>query len=178
MPPAEATGKLKEEYARAESERGAIAHMHAITSLHPGILDAHLSLYGEAHFGDSPLSRRERELIATVVSRENKCAYCLSHHADALGRHATEPGLQAQVSTDYTKAPLSKRERAIADHAVLLTRNPGGVRESDIEKLRAEGLDDRAILDVTLVTAYFNFSNRLASGLGLTADDVEKPYRY
>ena len=178
IPPDEATGKLKEEYARAEKERGAVANMHAVTSLHPGVLDAHLDLYGEVHFGESPVSRRERELIATVVSRENRCAYCIAHHADAFGRHATEPGLQAMVSADYTKANLSPRERAIADHAVRLTRDPGSVTPEDLDRLRKAGLDDRAILDVTLVTAYFNFSNRLASGLGLTAEDVGERYNY
>lgn len=178
VPPAEATGTLKAEYARAEKERGALAHMHTITSLHPGALDAHLDIYDAVHFAEGPLSRRERELIATVVSRENKCAYCLAHHADAFGRHANEPGLQALVSTDYTKAPLSPRERAIADHAVKLTRTPGAVAEKDVAALRKAGLDDRAILDVTLSVAYFNFANRLASGLGLTADDVGQSYRY
>lgn len=178
VPPADAMGKLREEYARAEKERGALANMHTVTSLHPGVLSAHLDLYETIHFGDSPLSRRERELIATVVSRENRCSYCLSHHADAFGRHATEPGLQALVSTDYTKAPLTSRERAVADHAVLLTKAPGTVTPVDLDKLRKVGLDDRAILDLTLTVAYFNFANRLASGLGLTAEDVGKDYKY
>lgn len=178
VPRDEATGKLKEEYERAERERGALAHMHTITSLHPGMLDAHLDLYEQTHFAEGPLSRRERELVATVVSRENRCAYCVAHHADAFGRHAPEPGLQAIVATDYTRANLSPRERALADHAVLLTRTPGKVTQADVEKLRAAGLDDRAVLDLTLVVAYFNFANRLANGLGLTADDVGKKYNY
>ena len=178
VPPGEASGKLKQEYERAEKERGALAHMHTITSLHPGILGIHLDLYGETHFSEGPLSRRERELIATVVSRENRCAYCVAHHADAFGRHAQEPGLQALVATDYTKAKLGPRERALADHAVLLTRQADKVTKADVDKLRAAGLDDRAILDLTLVVAYFNFANRLANGLGLTADDVGKSYHY
>lgn len=178
VPPEEATGKLKEEYRRAEKERGALAHMHTITSLHPGALSVHLDLYQEIHFSESPLSRRERELVATAVSRENRCAYCVAHHADAFGRHAPEPGLQALVATDYTKAKLNPRERALADHAVLLTRTPGNVGKQDVDKLRAAGLDDRAILDLTLVVAYFNFANRLANGLGLTGDDVGKKYNY
>lgn len=178
VPPKEATGTLKREYARAVQERGALANIHAVTSLHPGILDAHLSLYEEIHFAESPLSRRERELVATVVSRENRCAYCVAHHADAFGRHANEPGLQALVATDYTKAKLTEKERALADHAVKLTRAPGTLTEADVERLRAVGLDDRAILDLTLVVAYFGFANRLASGLGLTAEDVEKPFHY
>lgn len=178
IPPAEATGELKDEYDRAAKERGALANIFTVTSLHPGVLACHLSLYEEVHFGESPLTRRERELVATVVSRENECAYCVTHHADAFGRHAKEPGLQALVATDYKKAKISTRERAIADHAVKLTRTPGDVTESDVEKLRSVGLDDRAILDLTLVVAYFNFVNRIASGLGLTAEDVQKPYRY
>lgn len=178
VPPEEATGRLKEEYRRAEKERGALSNMLSITSLHPGMLNVHLDLYNEVHFADGPLSRRERELVATVVSRENRCAYCVAHHADAFGRHAGEPGLQALVATDYTKAHLSPRERALADHAALLTRSPGAVKEADVEKLRAVGLDDRAVLDLTLLVAYFNFANRLANGLGLTAEDVGKSYRY
>lgn len=178
IPPAEASGALKAEYDRAAKERGALANIFTVTSLHEGVLGCHLSLYEELQFGESPLSRRERELIATVVSRVNECAYCLTHHADAFGRHAKEPGLQALVATDHTKAKLSPRERAIADHAVKLTRLPADVTERDVEKLRSAGLDDRAILDLTLVTAYFNFVNRIASGLGLTADDVQRPYKY
>lgn len=178
VPPKEATGTLKAEYERAVKDRGALANIHAVTSLHPGMLDAHLSLYEEIQFSDGPLSRRERELVATVVSRENKCGYCVAHHADAFGRHANEPGLQALVATDYTKAKLSIRERAMADHAVKLTRAPGTVTKEDVDKLRAVGLDDRAILDLSLVVAYFNFANRVASGLGLTAEDVERPFHY
>ncbi|HEX2021892.1 MAG TPA: peroxidase-related enzyme [Candidatus Thermoplasmatota archaeon] len=178
VPRDQASGKLAEEYQRVERERGALANIFMATSLHPGVLDAHLDLYEAIHFGESPLSRRERELIATVVSRENRCSYCVTHHADAFGRHASEPGLQAMVSTDYTKAALSPRERAIADHAALLTRAPSEVSQADVEKLRKAGLDDRAILDVTLTAAYFAFANRLASGLGLTAEDVAKGYRY
>jgi uncharacterized peroxidase-related enzyme len=156
IPPAEATGELKESYERAAKERGAVGDLFQATSLHPGVVDKHLALYKELQFADGPLSRRERELIATVVSRENGCLYCLAHHADAFGRHAKEPGLQALVSTDYRKAPLSPHERAIADHAVLLTKEPGKVTAAHVEKLRAAGLDDRAIVDVTLVTSYFN----------------------
>jgi len=178
VPPSEASGVVKEEYERAVKERGALANIHTVTSLHPGVLAAHLDLYERIHFSEGPLTRRERELIATVVSRRNECSYCIAHHADAFGRHSKEPGLQALVSTDYTKAPLSPRERALADHATLLTHDPGGVVKEHIEKLRKVGLDDRAILDLTLTVAYFNFANRVASGLGLTAEDVAKEYRY
>jgi alkylhydroperoxidase family enzyme len=44
-------------------------------SLRPGVLRRSIELYREVMFGPSGLSRRERELLATVVSRANECHY-------------------------------------------------------------------------------------------------------
>jgi alkylhydroperoxidase family enzyme len=55
--------------------------------------------------------------------------------------------------------------RALCAHALRLTREPWAIAEGDLDELRRAGLDDRAILDLTLVVAYYNFVNRLASGL-------------
>ena len=50
--------------------------------------------------------------------------------------------------------------------------------ESDLGELRAEGLSDKDILDITLITAYFNFVNRIALGLGVSfSDDEVSGYR-
>ena len=44
-------------------------------SLRPGVLRASMGLYRAIMFGPSGLSRQERELLATIVSRENDCHY-------------------------------------------------------------------------------------------------------
>ncbi|CAM2009138.1 hypothetical protein [Acanthopleuribacter pedis] len=62
---------------------------------------------------------------------------------------------------------LSDQDRAILLYAYKLTTDPGSVEETDIETLRDTGLEDRAILDVCQLTAYFNFVNRMAEGLGV-----------
>ena len=69
---------------------------------------------------------------------------------------------------------LEPRLSNIVRHAEKLTTAPGAMTESDLGELRAVGLDDRDILDLSLVTAYFNFVNRIALGLGVayTADEV------
>ena len=61
----------------------------------------------------------------------------------------------------------------IVRHAEKLTTAAEAMTESDLGELRAVGLSDRDILDVTLVTAYFNFVNRIALGLGVTFDADE-----
>ena len=41
----------------------------------PAALRASMSLYSALMFGESPLTRAQRELLAVVVSRSNDCRY-------------------------------------------------------------------------------------------------------
>ena len=61
------------------------------------------------------------------------------------------------------------------EYAVKLTSNPCEVKEEDIFNLRKVGFSDEATLDIAQVTAYFNFVNRLACGLGI---EIEKFYNF
>jgi uncharacterized peroxidase-related enzyme len=72
---------------------------------------------------------------------------------------------------DYTTAKLSTADRAMLDYAVKLTRSPAQVQRDDTERLRREGFDDAAILDVCQVVAYYNYVNRLADGLGVELEE-------
>jgi len=74
------------------------------------------------------------------------------------------------VARDPGGAKLEPRWRAIADYAIKLTRDPGGMEESDLSPLRDAGLDDAAILRLAEVVGYFNYVNRLADGLGVTLE--------
>jgi uncharacterized peroxidase-related enzyme len=71
----EATGLLKEEYDNAIGRAGKVFNIVKAMSLRPGTLRASMALYRTIMFGSSGLSRQERELLATVVSRENDCHY-------------------------------------------------------------------------------------------------------
>lgn len=69
------------------------------------------------------------------------------------------------VSQDYRKANLEGPTRALLDFAAKLTRE-GDVERVDVDGLIALGWTERAIHDATQVVAYFNYINRIASGLG------------
>jgi alkylhydroperoxidase family enzyme len=71
----EAEGALKEEYDAAVERAGKIFNILKAMSLRPGVLRASMELYREIMFGESGLSRRERELLATVTSAEQSCHY-------------------------------------------------------------------------------------------------------
>lgn len=82
-----------------------------------------------------------------------------------------DPALADAVLEDPENPKLDRRLRAILRYAVKLTRAPGEVEEADLEPLRGAGLDDRAILDVVQVTAYYNYVNRVADGLGVELEE-------
>lgn len=68
---------------------------------------------------------------------------------------------------DWRSAPLRSRERAILAYAEKLTRDCASVGREDVDALRREGLDDRAVLQVNLIASFFNYVNRVADGLGV-----------
>jgi uncharacterized peroxidase-related enzyme len=71
------------------------------------------------------------------------------------------------IESDYRTAPLTPRERALCAYAMKLTRTPEAMEEADVEALRHIGLSDGEILDACQVTAYYNYVNRMADGLGV-----------
>jgi uncharacterized peroxidase-related enzyme len=71
----EATGLLRREYDAAIARAGKVFNIVRAMSLRPGVLHASMRLYREIMFGESGLSRAERELLAVVVSRANDCHY-------------------------------------------------------------------------------------------------------
>lgn len=77
-----------------------------------------------------------------------------------------DAALADQIAADYTKAPIERRERAMLDFAVKITRASQECREADVEALRAAGWTDKDVMDIAETAAMFNFTNRLANALG------------
>ena len=73
--PSEATGRLKREYDTATKRAGRVYGIVRAMSPNPGILASSMQLYGTIMFGPSELSRRQREMLAVVVSKANDCHY-------------------------------------------------------------------------------------------------------
>jgi alkylhydroperoxidase family enzyme len=71
----EAEGLLAVEYAAARERAGKVFNILKAMSLRPAVLQASIALYREIMFGESGLSRQERELLATVASAEQSCHY-------------------------------------------------------------------------------------------------------
>jgi uncharacterized peroxidase-related enzyme len=112
------------------------------------------------------LKRAERELATVVVSVINGCVYCSSVHARRFVELTKQPEIIRALYDQGVDTPLEPRLRAIADYAAKLTREPAAMTVADLAPLRAVGMDDLEIHDLTNAVAMFANANRLMQTLG------------
>jgi uncharacterized peroxidase-related enzyme len=178
--PEEAAGRLKEIYDDIIEKRGKLADVHKIQSLRPESIVRHIDLYLEIMFSKSELSRSEREMMAVVVSVNNSCDYCCLHHSEALNHYWKDQERLTSFVSDFKKAGLNDRELLLCDFSEKLTGSPEQFNDDlFINRLKESDLSDSAILDATLVVAYFNFVNRIVLALGVETNNTERQgYRF
>lgn len=63
------------------------------------------------------------------------------------------------------------------DHVAKLVQQPAAMTAADVDRLRHHGFDDAAVLEVTLVTGYMSFVNRVADGLGVELEPTFSAFR-
>lgn len=167
----DATGELAELYRRTGNPDGTVDNVMKVHALNPASLRAHFDLYVQSMHKPSPLSRAEREMVAVTVSRINSCDYCRAHHLAGLKRLLpSERHIAADAIALGKRGGLSNREQAMVDYAAKLTRSPQEMTGDDVDALRNAGLDDRAILDLAQCIGYFNYVNRIVTGLGVSME--------
>jgi uncharacterized peroxidase-related enzyme len=158
---------IQELFARNREKPGFVPNVFRALSLRPEVLRGFVALYDALMAADGGLSKAEREMIAVAVSAQNACHYCLVSHGAVLRVRAKDARLADTVAANYRAAALTPRQRAMLDYAVKVTRASAEVGDDDLATLRAHGLSDEEIFDVTQIAAFFNYSNRAASALGM-----------
>ena len=112
---------------------------------------------------DSGLTKGEREMIVTTTSAANHCLYCVVAHGAILRIYEKKPLVADQVATNYRKADISPRQRAMLDFAMKVCLNSHEIEDADFAPLHAHGFSDEDIWDIASITAFFGLSNRIAS---------------
>jgi len=143
---------------------GFVPNVYSAYSLRPQRLRNFIATYNEIMLSDSGLSKLEREMVAVVVSSANRCYYCLVAHGAAVRALSDDPELGEMMALNYRVARLDARQRAMLDYAWKLTTTPWLVDDADRDGLRDSGLSDADIFDLSETVAFFNLSNRMASG--------------
>ena len=117
------------------------------------------------------LSKAEREMIIVATSAANDCLYCVVAHGALLRVYSKQPLLADQVATNYLKADITERQRAMLAFALKVSHDSAHLVEADFAALKAHGFSDEDIWDIGAITALFGLSNRMANLISLRPND-------
>jgi uncharacterized peroxidase-related enzyme len=117
--------------------------------------------------GASPFTQGQRELIAAYVSGLNACTYCHGTHLAVATACGVAPDLVKALITDIDSASIEPSMKPILNYARKLTQSPSRVTPADAAAVYDAGWSNDALYSTVLVTALFNFYNRLVDGVGL-----------
>jgi uncharacterized peroxidase-related enzyme len=161
------SGEMQAYFAKCDEKIGFVPNVLRAYAHDNQKLEAFAALYNDLMLAPSGLSKLEREMIAVVVSSQNRCYYCLTAHGAAVRQLSGDPVLAEMLVQNYRAAELGPRHRAMLDFAVKLTEAPSTVEEPDRARLREAGFSDRDIWDVAAVASFFSMSNRMASAVDM-----------
>ena len=172
----DANEKLKALYDRVKGPNNNVDNIMMMHSLRPHSMEGHMAIYKYVlHHRNNTIDKWFLETLGVWVSALNKCDYCVEHHFAGLKRLLSDEVKSAQIwaaigNNNIEAAPLDKRQKTAMEYARQLTRDPGGMREDIIHKLRAAGYSDGEILEINQVCAYFSYANRTVLGLGCSTE--------
>jgi uncharacterized peroxidase-related enzyme len=128
--------------------------------------------------GPNSLSKGERELIAAYVSSCNCTHFCASIHGMIAAAHlGGDEAVVRQVKTDFMRADISPRLKALLVIAGKVQQDGKLVTAEDVDTARTLGATDMEIHDTVLIAAAFCMYNRYVDGLGMVQPDDEALYR-
>ena len=117
------------------------------------------------------LTKAEREMIVVATSAANQCQYCVIAHGAILRIRAKNPLIADQVATNYRKADLTTRQKAMLDFGMKVSQSAQLVGEADFDMLKSHGFTEDDIWDIAAISAFFGMSNRLANVTSMRPND-------
>lgn len=119
-------------------------------------------------FGESLLSRRHKEMIATYVSRQNACPYCADSHGALLATQGGPPEMVCALHDgDLNPQLFTSAELALLKFAGKVNANSPPITRTDVETAMRAGWTEAQAAEAVHITGLFAAFNRIANGFGL-----------
>lgn len=158
---AELPEDIRNKILAVQEKAGFIPNVFLMLAHRPAEFRAFFDYHDALMEKDVGLSKAEREMIVVATSGVSECLYCVVAHGAVLRIRAKNPRVADQLATNYRKAEITPRQRAMLDFAIKLSTRGGEIEAADMDALREHGFDDEAIWDIGAITAFFSMSNRL-----------------
>ncbi|HEY8710398.1 MAG TPA: peroxidase-related enzyme [Burkholderiaceae bacterium] len=113
--------------------------------------------------GPNGLTKGEKEMIIVATSGANGCLYCVVAHGALLRIYEKQPRIADQLATNYRKADITPRQKAMLAFAMKVCNASYAVGDDDFAQLHEHGYTDEDAWDIAGITALFGLSNRMAN---------------
>ncbi len=140
---------------------GFVPNLHRVLAESPAALEAYTALWTIAE--KTGFTAVERNIAYLAIIYENECTYCMAGHSN-LSRMAHVDAADIAAVRDGRSLNDPKLE-ALRRFAASVTRDRGFVGETDVAAFKAAGFDNRAVLDLLVLSAtklISNYTNHLA----------------
>ena len=171
VPPDQAAGAVATMYAAAESSEGYLPNQVRLFSLNPGAFAAWRQLVGAMN---ADMDHRRYELVTLAAAATVRCRYCVSAHAavvmesDYFDRDQVEA-----IARDFRTADcLDARDKEVMVFAEKVALDANRITSDDVDHLRAHGLTDKEIFDVTVAASARVFYSKVLQAMDAEPDEA------
>ncbi len=162
---------LRDRILAVQEKSGFVPNVFLALAHRPAEFRAFFAYHDALMEGEGGLSKAEREMIVVATSGANSCHYCVVAHGAILRIRAKDPRIADQVATNYRKADITPRQRAMLDFAMQVALASHTINEADFAALREHGFSEADTWDISAIAAFFAMSNRLANVSGMRPND-------
>ncbi len=162
---------IRERIEKVAEKSGFIPNVFLALAQRPDEFRAFFAYHDALMERPSNLSKAEKEMIVVATSAANDCLYCVIAHGAILRIRSKNPRLADQIATNYRRAEITPRQRAILDYALKVAIDSARISEEDWQLLFQHGLTQDDIWEIGAIAAFFAMSNRLANMSALRPND-------
>lgn len=167
--PGTSSPETEEIYQEIKQAFGMIPNLFKTYAHHPPLLEANWHKVKRVMM-EGVLSRKTKESIALLVSKDNGCKYCVAAHSGALRAIGTSAEEIGKIETDLDSAEFTTKERALINFARQANRSALEVGDTEFAALRQTEASDAEIVEalgvMELFTAFNKFLDVLDVELG------------
>lgn len=168
---ADMPGDVRERILKVQEKSGFTPNVFLVLAYRPDEFRAFMAYHDALMDKPGGLTKAEREMIVVATSAANQCQYCVIAHGAILRVRAKNPLIADQVATNYRKADITPRQRAMLDYAMKVSQEAHKTDDADIAALEAHGFTLDDIWDIAAIAAFFGLSNRMANVTAMRPND-------
>ncbi|MCA8090904.1 peroxidase-related enzyme [Burkholderia anthina] len=154
---------IRERIAAVQEKSGFVPNVFLTLAHRPDEFRAFMAYHDALMDKPGNLTKAEREMIVVATSSANQCQYCVIAHGAILRIRAKDPLIADQVATNYRKADITVRQKAMLDFAMKVSQAAHQVGEADFDTLKSHGFTEEDVWDIAAISAFFGMSNRIAN---------------